>query len=246
MLARSCRSALVVIDPRRDRGGQWIWDRSRPDLFLLDDGMQHLRVERDLDLVLLTPSDLKRDWNRVLPSGPWREGKKGLRRASAFLIHAPPGTEEGMFARLRSRVAVGDTPVFSLHAAPVGLKRTDGSRAEHAPGEPYLLVSGVGRPESVEEGAACLLGKPPERHLAFPDHYLFSAADWERIRSTADHLGCRSIVCTPKDAVKLEDLADSRLACLDLRLSFGPTDNTRLDFSAWLERALKDASSREG
>ncbi|MCF8085366.1 MAG: tetraacyldisaccharide 4'-kinase [Desulfohalobiaceae bacterium] len=244
MLARSCRNALVVIDPRRDRGGQWIWDRNRPDLFVLDDGMQHLRVERDLDLVLLTPRDLKQDWNRVLPSGPWREGKRALRRAGAFVVHTSPGTEAGVFARLRSRVLLGDRPVFSVYLEPKGLKRPDGSSVELSPGEPYLLISGVGRPEGVEQSATSLLGDPPERHLAFPDHHPFSGEDWEWIRRTADDFGCRVIVCTPKDAVKLEGLADTRLASLDLRLSFGETDNTRLDFPAWLEQALNEASRK--
>jgi len=244
MLARSCRDALVVIDPRRERGGQWIWDRNRPDLFVLDDGMQHLRVERDLDLVLLTPRDLKQDWNRVLPSGSWREGQQALRRADAFILHTPPGSEKGMFARLRSRLDLGNKPVFSVSLNPVGLLRPNGSRVHLGPGEPYLLISGVGRPEAVEQGVTGLVGEPPERHMAFPDHHPFSGQDWERIRRTADDLGCRVICCTPKDAVKLEGLADSRLACLDLRLSFGETDNTRLDFPAWLEQTLNETSRR--
>jgi tetraacyldisaccharide 4'-kinase len=238
MLARSCKRALVVLDPHRDRAGQWIWERNRPDLFVLDDGMQHLRVERDLDLVLLSPQDLKEDWNSVLPSGPWREGKKALERADAFLLNVPPGREEEMFARLRAGFEPGRRPVFTFSMETVGLKGMDGSAIHHPPETPYLLISGVGRPERVEYTAASLLGRPPQRHLVFPDHHAFSAKDRERIRSAADSLSCRTIVCTPKDAVKLEDMGDSRLACLDLRLSFGETDNTHLDFPAWLEREL--------
>lgn len=245
MMARSCRRALVVIDPKRDRGGQWIWERNRPDLFVLDDGMQHLRVKRDLNLVLLTPRDLKEDWNRVLPSGPWREGEKALRRADAFLISATPGSEEGAFAHLRSRIAPGDRPVFCMHVNAVGLTRPDGSRARFSPGEPYLLLSGVGHPQAVEESATSLLGDPPQRHLIFPDHHSFSGEDWERIRSKADALSCGTIICTSKDAVKLEKVDDPRLAYLELRCAFGEAENTRLDFPTWLEERLLAASRRE-
>ncbi len=238
MLARSCKRALVVVDPRRDRGGQWILERNRPDLFVLDDGMQHLRVERDVDLVLLDTQDLIQDWNMVLPSGPWREGKKALERADAILLNVPPQREEEMFARLRARFEPEHRPVFSFHVETVGLKGLDGSAVEHPPGEPYLLFSGVGSPEGVKQGAADLLGGPPQRHLVYPDHHPFSVGDWERIRRNADSLRCRTIVCTAKDAVKLEGRRDSRLAWLDARLSFGGSDNADLDFPSWLERSL--------
>jgi len=239
MLARSCPDALVVIDYRRDRGGKWIWDRSRPDLFVLDDGMQHLRVERDLDLVLLGPEDLKSDWNMVLPSGPWREGKSALKRADAFLVNSLPGREEEMFARLRSRGLPGNRPAFAFRQEAAGLRQPDGTRVEPLRGEPYLLFSGVARPEGVERSASDLMGEAPRRHLIYPDHHPFSGEDWERIRGTADELGCRTVLCTPKDAVKLEGVADDpRLACLDLRISFTGMDNTSLEFPKWLERTL--------
>ncbi len=239
MLARSCPEALVVIDYRRDRGGRWIWDRSRPDLFVLDDGMQHLRVQRDLDLVLLSPEDLRGEWNRVLPSGPWREGKKGLQRADAFLVSTLPGREEEALIRLRSRLPQNERPVFCVHLEAAGLRRLDGQGVEHPSGEPYLLFSGVGRPERVKASTTRLMGEPPQRHLVYPDHHPYSGEDWDRIRRTADELGCRSMVCTTKDAVKLEGLApDQRLACLDLRVTFGAADNTRLAFPRWLEQNL--------
>ena len=239
MLARSCKRALVVVDPRRDRGGQWIMERNRPDLFVLDDGMQHLRVERDVDLVLLDTRDLVRDWNMVLPSGPWREGKKALERADAILLNVPPQREEEMFARLRARFEPEHRPVFSFHVETVGLKGLDGSNAEHPPGEPYLLFSGVGSPEGVKQGAADLLGAPPQQHLVYPDHHPFSEGDWERIRRNADSLRCRTIVCTAKDAVKLKGVKDSRIAWLDLRLSFGGSENSELDFPSWLEQSMR-------
>ena len=238
LLARSCREALVVVDPRRDRGGQWVWERYQPDLFVLDDGMQHLRVLRDINLVLLGPGDLERDWDMVLPSGPWREGEKALNRADAFVLNAAPQSQEAMLARIRTRVSLGNRPVFSVHPETVGLRRPDGTNLKVFPSEPYLLVSGVGRPGRVEQSATHLLGEPPSRHLVFPDHHPFPAKDRELIRRTADALGCEAIVCTAKDSVKLEDMSEPRLAYLDLRLRFGTAANTDLDFSAWLEKAF--------
>ncbi|MDT9694252.1 tetraacyldisaccharide 4'-kinase, partial [Streptomyces sp. P9(2023)] len=82
---------------------------------------------RDLDLVLLDSGDLTSDWNMVLPSGPWREGKKALRRADAILLNVPQQREEEMFARLRARFALENKPVFSFHLETVGLKGMNGS-----------------------------------------------------------------------------------------------------------------------
>ncbi|MCF8030064.1 MAG: tetraacyldisaccharide 4'-kinase [Desulfohalobiaceae bacterium] len=244
LLARSCREALVVVDPRRDRGGQWVWERHQPDLFVLDDGMQHLRVQRDINLVLLGPRDLERNWDMVLPSGPWREGEKALNRADAFVLNAHPQSQEAMLARIRSRVSLGNRPVFSVHPEPAGLWRPDRTDPNVSPAGPYLLVSGVGRPERVVQSVTHLLGEPPSRHLVFPDHHPFPDKDRDLIRRTADALGCEAIVCTAKDSVKLEGMREPRLAHLDLRLRFGTALNTDLDFSAWLEKAFLSLRTR--
>ena len=72
MLALEHPSAAVMVDPDRRRSGRWAEERLSPDLFVLDDGFQHVKVRRDLDIVLLRPDDLGDGWGRVIPAGAWR------------------------------------------------------------------------------------------------------------------------------------------------------------------------------
>lgn len=84
MLATAHRKAHIVVDPIRKRSGAWAEKKFRPELMVLDDGFQHLAVNRDLNLVLLKPEDLTKEWDRVIPAGSWREDQSALSRAHAF------------------------------------------------------------------------------------------------------------------------------------------------------------------
>lgn len=91
MIALSVPGLPVVVDPDRLRGGYAAVRRFSPDLVLLDDGFQHRRLARDLDIVLLNAMD---PFGRyaLLPSGFLREPFSGLARADIFVVtHAPTG-----------------------------------------------------------------------------------------------------------------------------------------------------------
>jgi tetraacyldisaccharide 4'-kinase len=239
MLARSCPRAAVVVDPRRARGGRLAGRMFSPGLFVLDDGFQHLGVQRDLDLVLLKPQDLRGDWNVVLPAGAWREGSFALQRASAFLLNAEPSCFENLRGLVRRRLGALGKPVFSFQVRPVRLKRVvDGTERELAQDGPYLLVSGVGRPQGLERSVSDAMGARPAAHLAFPDHHFYSPRDWRQIRSEAARLGCRMVLCTPKDEVKLAGYADSTVWSIDSQLRFGPGEYGQIPFEEWFEQAL--------
>lgn len=233
LLAREHPKAAVVVDPERSRGGRFICDQIHPDLLVLDDGFQHLAVARDMNLVLLRAEDLSEGWNRVLPAGSWREGAGALTRAEAFVFKVAPRTFERLTPQITARLAALRRPVFSFRLAPQGLRPALGG--ERAPGldGSYLLVSGVGNPGQVERTATELLGRPPARHRAFPDHYFYTRRDVHELRAEAQRLRCSFVLCTPKDAVKLGPMADESFWVLDLELVFGPALFTRLSFEDW-------------
>ncbi len=222
MLARAHPGARVVVDPVRKRSGPYAWERFRPDLFVLDDGFQHLAVERDLDLVLLHPEDLTRGWDRVFPAGMWREGRGALARASAFCIKASTSAFATLRPFVENRLADLGRPVFPFEITPRELVAlADGERLADLGGRPYLLATGVGLPAQVAATAALYLGQPPAEVMAFPDHHAFTAEDVRRILARAKALSCPRVLVTPKDAVKLQALAGPEFVTLDLSLSFG-------------------------
>jgi tetraacyldisaccharide 4'-kinase len=220
LLARAAPSHAVVVDPVRRRSGPWAWQRIHPGLFVLDDGLQHLAVARHLDLVLLRPRDLGAQWNRVLPAGSWREGRRVLSRAGAFLVRADEREWDAVALRAQERLEQSGKPVFAFHLAPRELRRlSDGTSAADLGGEEWVLLTGVADPHGVARSAESLLGRAPRAVLARPDHHAFTGADWDAASAAAGPGG--HVLCTPKDAVKLENLADERLWVLQPELRFG-------------------------
>lgn len=205
MLARNCPQASIVVDPIRTRAAEWAMNNLSPDLFVLDDGFQHLAVRRDVDLVLLKQDDLGAEWGRVIPSGSWREGAEALSRADAFCIKASADEFSRMRGSLGQRLGQYDVPVFGFSLRPCGLRlvaqaggHVEPDTASDLDGQPYVLFSGVGEPAQVARTAELFFGYAPAVHHAFADHHSYTDADIRRMATEG-----MPLVCTPKDAVKL-------------------------------------------
>lgn len=243
MLARRHHEAYILADPKRRRALDWVQAQTTANFIVLDDGMQHLAIERDLNLILLRLSDLEENWGKVIPGGEWREGVCALKRASAFLLRLSPEDFKKEEERIRTRLSQFAKPIFSFSLRPCGLSPL-GEKAEkiHGPGgllpglngHPYALCTGVGSPESVLESAKTLLGSEPGHSFIYPDHHKFTAQDLKKMATTG-----RPIVMTAKDAVKIQALLlqESTAECyvLESEVLFGPRVATGPDFPAWLE-----------
>jgi tetraacyldisaccharide 4'-kinase len=235
MLARAHDHARVIVDPKRIRSGPWAEKKFSPDLFILDDGFQHLAARRDMDLVLLSEHDLCTGWNRVLPRGTWREGKQALARADAFVVNVTGSSLDRLFPAALSRLQSFDRPIFFVRLVPFGLVQLRTRKTfSHLDKVPYVLFTGIANPERVRTTITTLLGYPPADVCFFPDHHAYSREDRERIREIAGAAGAEHLVCTPKDAIKLEDWDYPLLFEIQTRLSFIARANTSL----WLADRL--------
>jgi len=235
MLARSCPGTSVVVDPQRSRAGRWILDKAGSDLLVLDDGFQHISVQRDLDLVLLTPDDLIHQWNRVLPSGLWREGETSLHRASALLLDATNADLEKLQPWIYRRLKPWDKPVFVFSRRFNSFTRSMDGEVFYKPFfDKYLLVSAVGNPAKLFYNATEACGKEPVEHLLYPDHYPYIRTDFEIIKQKALQKGAEVILCTNKDGVKLKDCCDHTVLELNTEIDFDCSFFTELDFENWL------------
>jgi tetraacyldisaccharide 4'-kinase len=257
MLARAFPESPVLVFPKRCRSARYAQDCLNPELFLLDDGMQHLRMGRHADIILLRPEDLEDEWNRVMPAGAWREGASALAAATVFAIKADARRFESLLPLAEKRLARFGRGLFSFTLSPCGLRPLDaagdqqlarvpaaarGRAAPLEPGEhrgrPYILMSGVGNPGQVEDSARELMGHPPLRHLVFADHHPYSAAD---VRAAAAlSAAATPVVCTAKDAVKLREFGrewgETPVWIMETRLRFGPHAFSRTTFPLWWEQ----------
>jgi tetraacyldisaccharide 4'-kinase len=225
MLARALPGVVVAVGPRRDVVGRELEARFGPRVHVLDDGFQHLRLRRDLDVVCLDAFELD---DRLLPAGRLREPPSALARADLLLLARADELDPRRGLELRRRL--GPERCFTLARRVTGFTSLDG-RPRAAPRSAFLL-SGIARPERFHADAArqtAVVGSEPHR-----DHHPFRPADVARAAARAAALGADAIVTTAKDAVRLEPhAAASPLPLLVLNVAAAIEDE-----SAFRERLL--------
>ena len=243
MLALRHPDTLVVVDPKRSRAASWVEKNDFPRLFLLDDGMQHMGMARDLDIVLLKPNDLLTGWNRVIPTGEWREDKSALTRADSFCVKASGAEQTALIAAAQTRLGALERPLFFFDLFPKGLSRlvppggVPPDKIHDLGGTAYTLLCGTGNPDHVRQTVKGLLGKEPTYSHILPDHYRYTAADARAVRQKN-----LPVVCTAKDAVKLSPLlpafGDLPVWVLEVEAVFSRTLFSDTSFDAWWETKL--------
>lgn len=237
LLKRVYPESNIIVDPKRVRGGKLACDKLQSNLLIMDDGFQHLRVQRDINLCVLAPQDLEEQWDRVIPSGSWREDASALKRADAFLINTTADDDGCLEIMAHIKLISLGKPLFFFRISAVGVTNPQtGATMPSLEKTRYLLVTGIALPDKVAQTCRTDLKEQPIRHLIYPDHYAFTHKDWETIAQTAEASRCTHIVCTPKDVVKLSSFADERLWVPQLTTSFftrGPQT-----FNSWLQHRL--------
>ena len=223
MLARALDGVAVVVAPDRHLAGRLAEARLGATVHLLDDGFQHLQLERGTDLVLLSAADLDEPW--VLPAGPLRERLATARGADAVLLVDVPA-ERG------ARVQAGLRPARLFHASrrvgAVRVRRPGGEAGRLDPGTRVAAVAGVARPERFFDDLRAS-GFDVARALAFSDHHRYRSRDVERIQAEARRAGAQAIVTTDKDFVRLEAWLpfDPALATMPLTCAVTPEEPFR-------------------
>jgi tetraacyldisaccharide 4'-kinase len=166
------------------------------DCFVLDDGFQHLRLERDLNIVTI---DATNPWGggHLLPYGRLREPLSGLSRADCVVITRADQANNLDTLRDEIRGLTENAPIFQS-------RMLVKNRPETIP-TPVAAFCGVGNPRSFFNQI------PHEIVLqkTFSDHHRYSQADVDSLIEAARRAGARSLVTTAKDAVKLQSLSFS-------------------------------------
>lgn len=211
---------LVVAEPDRIEGARRLIERGA-DVVLMDDGFQHRRLARDLDLVLVDatrPWGLARGPRAFLPRGLLREGPRALARASAIVLTRCDQAEPAALAALEGeleRHAPG-VPRLRTRHRPCGLRRlVDGAAVELAwlAGREVDSLAAIGAPVAFERTLEGLGARLVERGR-LEDHHEFVARDLAGF-------GARPVVVTAKDAVKLRALEPSaELLVLDIAIEW--------------------------
>jgi tetraacyldisaccharide 4'-kinase len=205
--------AVIIADKNRAAAGQWAREKFGITAFVLDDGFQHLRVRRDLDIVCIDATNPFGNY-KALPSGILRESLQNLSRADAIVITRANLAEN--LEELKSEISnlnkncpffISNNKISNLielnefHSKPQGLKTKDQ------------------KPKTEKSLAFCALGNPNNffKQLKqnnfnittteiFSDHHFYTQNDIFKLESKAKQEKAEILLTTAKDGVKLEKL----------------------------------------
>lgn len=233
MLQRRLPWLLQEQDPDRVAGAQRLAQNGATTI-VLDDGFQHRRLHRDLDLVCLD-AELPFGNGQCLPAGDLREWPSGLRRADLVLLtragRLSASQLDARVQRLRALARDPHLPVFACEHGPLdAIARTRGTSGgevvslERLSGLRAVLLTAVARPDSVRRTVEDL-GVEVVQDLRFRDHHRFTAGELAAAEAAALRHGAK-LLTTEKDDARIDANGPDRLV-LRIGLRFlhdEPTD----------------------
>ena len=235
LLARTLGGIPVLVSPDRFLAGSLAERQFGATVSLLDDGFQHVQLERDVDLLLVSPQDLL---DRVLPSGYLREPLGAARFADALLV---TGADEEVTQVARELGHECAFRVAPRYGSPGYAGRAFQARPADPQGPPRAVAfAGIARPERFFL-ALRAHGWDVARELIFRDHHWFTARDVETIERAAREAGASAIITTEKDAVRLPAETDGiPILVLPMTVEIEPAGV----FESWLLERLARARGR--
>lgn len=201
LLASTIPGLMVVIGTDRYAAGLMAIQQLKPDIFLLDDGFQHLRLHRDLNILLL---DFSRPFGNgwTLPAGLLRESAAAARRADLVIFtRAPEGAAIAEDAQ--------GIPACVSHHTLVDMLPLDGTAAmpfSDCQGYNVLAFAGIADPESFFAGLR-EVGLKLVQTIGLPDHVVYTQERRDEITEAMRRSGAEYLVTTEKDGVKLKGVS---------------------------------------
>jgi tetraacyldisaccharide 4'-kinase len=203
VLRHECPEVPVIVDADRVRGGTTAVERHGADVLVMDDGFQHRRLARTMNLVLV---DATRPFGipGLLPRGTWREPPASLARATHVMLtrcEQIPQELADIAAQLLAQY-VGPRNILQQRLRVTGAYDADGKRWELC-GRRVLAFAGIGNPDNFLSTLE-LAGARPSAGCWFGDHHHYDfKCDFARMEALTRQRGIEMWVTTLKDFVKL-------------------------------------------
>ena len=252
MVACRLKGVPVVVGKNRFAAGMLAISKFQPDVIVLDDAFQHLKLKRDIDLVLL---DHMRPFGNchLLPRGVLREPVSALARSAAcILTRCRAGADEGLMASVgRIQVLVPGIPVFtssfvpywyvvhsgghkSFEAVPDVFSANDCEQIKH---RKVYCFSGIARNDDFQHTVKDL-GFKVTGFLEFSDHHPYTAKDLATIFGCAENTGADRLITTEKDyaRIALKAPLPIELIVVGVKVSF---EDREQDFISFIKRRLQ-------
>jgi tetraacyldisaccharide 4'-kinase len=208
LLPKLTSNTPVLVGRDRVKTGKEAVEKHLSGTVVLDDGLQYMRLKRDLDIVCVDASKpFGNGW--VIPAGILREGLYGLKRADIFLItKADLVSDKSKLERLEKklksinrRAVIVKTIHRPLHF--YKLVNEEKINIGELQSKELVLVSAIGSPECFEKTIQ-RLGLKINKHFIFRDHHAYTKEDIAAIEDYCVKNNVNRVVTTEKDAVKIK------------------------------------------
>ena len=232
LMARAAAGVPVIVGPDRHLSGRCAVNRFDCNVLILDDGFQHRRLHRDLDILLV---DQEKPFGNgfLLPAGPLREPVASMRRADVVIRTGavdPASDKAGLPAQPILSAGAEDGPFVSpgipvLRAYHRPRELVNGMTGisedlERLRGARVCAFSGIGKPGNFRRTLVAL-GADVVSFIPFPDHHRYDLPDLRRIEQAAADGKAASIITTEKDGIRLDDFPEFFEKVLLLRIEMG-------------------------
>jgi tetraacyldisaccharide 4'-kinase len=256
MLAKILRGVPVLVGSNRYQAGRVAVKQFNPNIVILDDGFQHLALQRDIDLVLLD-ANLPLGNTHLLPRGTLREPISALKRGNAFILtrtSSDSGSQSEVTTRTGWRMLksiTGQKPIFrSTHVSVVrhvirgdhsgatpGSHKSREEDAQILRGKRVIAFAGIAANSRFKrelEQWGCLL----ETFIDYTDHHSYSRRDIDHIVSLAEATGVDFVVTTEKDYMRIIDRFHLPLdmVVMGIKISMGDDEKA---FEEYLQKKIE-------
>ena len=226
---------ILVGSNRFQQGMEYLSKGGETDVFLMDDGYQHIQLERDLNILVM---DSTAPWGngRLIPRGTLREPIESLQRADLIVLTKTDLSESRSeeIEQLLSRSQWNKSVVKSVHQPKewVGVKTQAEFPVAYLKHKRIVAVSAIGNPDSFTRTLE-RVGCDVIHHFPFIDHYSFEEKDIQQIIQFCELNDVTALTTTHKNAMKLRkfsDLIPQHLEFLFLKIGVEITDGKDVFF----------------
>lgn len=204
LLAKNLPGVPVILSKKRYKAGLLAHKKYDTDIYIMDDGFQHIGLERDLDLVLMDASNPFGN-KQLLPCGPLREPVDHLARADVFLLTRSGGDSSVNESIAFLKEKFPDIPIFQSDHIPNRVVIPNKNQV-HAPeflkGKRVVAFAGIGAPDRFRE-SIIKIGAELVYFKSFGDHHTFQTVELLKLITQKESLKAECLLTTEKDWVRM-------------------------------------------
>jgi tetraacyldisaccharide 4'-kinase len=219
LLAQRLLDLPIIVTKHRNRSGDYAIEKHGAEFLILDDGFQHLKLFRNLNIVVIDSVNPFGN-GRLLPAGILREPMTSLKRADVFLLtKTDQASNKGALIRILKGYSPKAPIVESVYKIRSIVNLFDGSLVEpkEVKDTKAVAFSGIGNPSSFENSLSQLKIRIL-KHRRFSDHFPYRKKNVLDLKKEARVLGADFIITTEKDSVRIPLINDSEIPFYVLKI----------------------------